>query len=167
VPVEESGDQLRAGEPEQFLKTQFTDFDPVFSPDGQWLAYQSNESGKYEAYVRASPLPASGQGGKWQISNSGGESPMWPRKDRELLYRSGDRMMAVKYTVKGDSFVAEKPRVWLSKLGGMTDFDLVPDGKRLVIVLPANTQEAPKPEHEVTFLFNFFDYLRRRVPVGR
>jgi hypothetical protein len=90
---------------------------------------------------------------------------MWSRKDHELLYQSGDQMMAVKYAVKGDSFVAEKPRVWLLKLGGATDFDLSADGKRLAAVMPVETREAPKPEHEVTFLFNFFDYLRRRVPV--
>jgi Tol biopolymer transport system component/tRNA A-37 threonylcarbamoyl transferase component Bud32 len=165
VPVEESGGQLRAGKPEQFLKTQSDDEGAVFSPDEQWLAYHSNESGKNEVYVRAFPPPASGQGGKWQISNSGGENPMWSRKGRELLYRSGDQMMAVKYAVKGDSFVPERPRVWVSKLGGSTDFDLAPDGKRLAVVMPVATPEAPKPEHEVTFLFNFFDYLRRRVPV--
>jgi hypothetical protein len=90
---------------------------------------------------------------------------MWSRKDRELLYQSGDQMMAVKYAVIGDSFVPEKPQVWVSKLGGSTDFDLAPDGKRLAVVMPVATPEAPKPEHEVTFLFNFFDYLRRRVPV--
>ena len=90
---------------------------------------------------------------------------MWSRKDHELLYQSGDQIMAVKYALKGDSFVAEKPRVWLLKLGGATDFDLSADGKRLAAVMPVGTREAPKPEHEVTFLFNFFDYLRRRVPV--
>jgi hypothetical protein len=63
--------------------------------------------------------------------------------------------------------ICEKPRVWAPKLGGPKDFDLAPDGKRLAVILPVETPEAPRPEHEVTFLFNFFDYLRRRVPVGR
>jgi hypothetical protein len=58
--------------PEQFLKRQFNDDGAVFSPDGQWLAYHSNESGKDEVCVRAFPPPALRQDGKWQISNSGG-----------------------------------------------------------------------------------------------
>jgi hypothetical protein len=74
--------------------------------------------------------------------------------------------MAVSYTVKGDTFVAEKPRVWLAKLGG-TDWDLAPDGKRVAVVTPVDTPEAPKQEHDVVFLFNFLDYLRRRVPLPK
>lgn len=167
VPVEDSGGQLRAGKPEQFLKTQFRDCCPVFSPNGQWLAYESNESGRTEVYVRAFRPGAAGQGGKWPISNGGGESPRWSRKDRELLYQAGDQMMAVKYMVKDDVFVAEKPRVWAAKLGGATDFDLSPDGKRLAVVTPVETPEPPKREHEVTMVFNFFDELRRRAPVGK
>ena len=74
--------------------------------------------------------------------------------------------MAVSYTVKGDTFVPEKPRVWIDKLGG-TDWDLAQDGKRVLVLTPAESSEAPKPEHEVVFLINFFDELRRRVPAGR
>ncbi len=155
VPVEESGGVLRAGKPEQFLRTQFDDSSPVFSPDGRWLAYVSDESGKYEVYVRAFSPAAAGRGGKWQISNNGGDSPMWSRNGHELLYRSGDQIMAVNYTVRGDSFLPEKPRVWMSKLGGATGFDLAPDGKRLVVVMPVAPAEPPKPEHEVTFVFNW------------
>jgi eukaryotic-like serine/threonine-protein kinase len=166
VPVEDQGGQLKAGKPEQFLKTQFADTLPAFSPDGRWLAYQSNESGKYEVYVRAFPPPASGQAGKWQVSNTGGGVPVWSRAGRDLLYLNGDQVMAVSYSVQGDTFVAEKPRVWLDKLGG-TQWDLAPDGKRFAVLTPVAAPEAPKNEHEVTFLFNFFDELRRRVPAGK
>jgi hypothetical protein len=116
-------------------------------------------------YVRAFPLPASGQGGKWQISNSGGDSPAWSRNGRGLLYRAGNQLMAVSYSVNGDSLVPEKPRVWIDKLGG-TDYDLASDGKRVAVLTPVDTPEAPQAEHEVTILFNFFDELRRRVPAG-
>ena len=167
VPVEDSGGQLKAGKPEQFLKTQFNDGCPAFSPDGQWLAYVSDESGKDEVYVRAFPPPTSGQGGQSQISNSGGDSPMWSRSNRVLLYRSGDRIMAVNYTLKAGSFLPEKPRVWLSKLGEATSFDLAPDGNRLAVLLPVATPETTKPDHEVTFVFNFLDELRRRIPVAK
>jgi Tol biopolymer transport system component len=163
VPLEDQGGQLKAGQPEQFLKSGFNDRAPTFSPDGRWLAYASNESGKNEVYVRAFPPPSSGPGGKWQISNSGGASAVWSRNGHDLLYQSGDQIMAASYTVKGDTFVAEKPRVWISKLGG-TAWDLAPDGKRVLVLTPAKSAEAPKQEHEVVFLENFFDYLRQRVP---
>jgi Tol biopolymer transport system component len=166
VPLEDRGGQLKAGKPEQFLKSSFADATPEFSPDGRWLAYQSNESGKIEVYVRAFPPPSSGQGSKVPFSNSGGTGPRWSRNGRELVYQSGDQIMVASYTVNGDTFVADKPRVWIANLGG-TQWDLAPDGKRVAVLIPAETAEAPKQEHEVVFLLNFFDELRRRVPVGQ
>jgi hypothetical protein len=86
------------------------------------------------------------------------------------VYRSGDQIMAASYTVKGDMLVAEKPRVWIAKLGaaaGTAAWDLAPDGKRVAVVTPVESAEAPKQEHEVVFLQNFFDELRRRVPLGK
>lgn len=71
--------------------------------------------------------------------------------------------MVGNYPVSGDSFVPEKPRVWIGKLGG-TDWNLAPDGKHVVVLTPVDTPETPKAEPEVTFLFNFFDELRRRLP---
>jgi len=166
VPLEDLGGLLKAGKPEQFLKSSFNDVYPSFSPDGRWVAYRSDESGKFEVYVRAFPPPSSGQGGKWQISNNGGDSPHWPRNGHDLFYQSGDQIMAATYTVKGDTFVAEKPRVWLTKLGG-TEWDVAPDGKRLLVLTPVDSPQAPKQEHEVVFLENFFDYLRQRVPLAK
>ena len=170
LPLEEQGGRWKAGKPAQFLQSHFVNVNPAFSPDGHWLAYMSNESGNGEVYVRAFPPPASGQGGQWQISNSGGTGPRWSRNGRELIYQAGDQLMKVSYSVKGDSFLAEKPRVWIQKLGGaglQTGWDLAPDGKRVVVLTPAGTPEGPKAEHEVTFLLNFFDELRRRAPAGK
>lgn len=166
VPVENEGGGLKAGRPERFLTTQFQDIDPAFSPDGRWISYQSTESGRPEVYVRAFPAPSTG-GARWQISDSGGASPRWSGNGRELLYRAGDQIMAVEYAVSGDSFVAEKPRVWAASLGGATAFDLAPDGKRLVVLTPAVTRDAPKQEHTVVFVQNFFAELRRRVSAGQ
>jgi len=166
VPLEEQGGQLKAGKPEPFLKSGFTDYAGPFSPDGRWLAYVSNESGKFEVYVRAFPPPSSAPGGKWQISNGGGTSVTWSRNGHDLVYRSGADFMAVSYSVKGDTFVAEKPHVWIAKIA-RPDWDLAPDGKRVLVVSPVESAEAPKPEHEVVFLENFLDELRRKVPVGK
>ena len=166
VALEEQGGQWTVGTPEPFLKSSFADQAPSFSPDGRWLAYHSNESGTNEVFVRAFPPPSSGQGGKWQISNSGGTVPRWSRCAHELVYQMGDQIMAARYAVNGDTFVAEKPRVWIAKLGG-TEWDLAPDCKRVVVVTPVVSAEAPKQEHQVVFLQNFFDELRRRVPLGK
>jgi hypothetical protein len=73
------------------LDTTFDETGGVFSPDGRFLAYSSNESGQHEVYVRSFPS----LGGKWQISDDGGVQPVWARSGREIFYRNGDRMMAV------------------------------------------------------------------------
>ena len=99
----------------------------------------------------------------------------WPRNGHDLFYQSGDQIMAVSYTEKGDTFVAEKPRVWIAKLGGAmwdsklsgTMWDVAPDSKRALVLTPAESAEAPKQEHEVVFLVNFLDYLRQRVPLTK
>jgi serine/threonine-protein kinase len=166
VPVEEQGGQLKAGHPEQFLKSGFNDFDPSFSPDGRWLAYYSDEAGRNEVYVRPF-LPSGGSGGKWQISNSGGVAPVWSRNGRDLLYLSAGQIMAVSYTVKDGTFMPGKPREWISNSGTMVTFwDLAPDSKRALLLTRAQSAEPAKPEHEVVFLQNFFDYLRQRAPTG-
>jgi Tol biopolymer transport system component len=92
-----------------------TEGDPAFSPDGRWLAYTSNESGTNQVYVSRFPPPASGEGGKWQVSTTGGEEPRWSRKGSELVYRTGDQLMAARYTGKGETFTAERPRVWMRR----------------------------------------------------
>jgi hypothetical protein len=62
--------------------------------------------------------------------------------------------------------VAEKPRVWIAKLGGAL-WDLAPDGKRVAVLTPVESAEAPKADHEVGLLLNFFDELHRRAPTGK
>ena len=72
---------LNDHKPKLFLQTPFNESAPRFSPDGHWLAYVSNESGRYEIYVQAYPGP----GGKLQISTDGGTEPVWNRNERELF----------------------------------------------------------------------------------
>jgi serine/threonine-protein kinase len=166
MPVEDDGTQLRAaGEAKPFRDTANNDFSARFSPDGQWLAYGSDETGKREVSVQAYP-----SGGPYSISNGdGGQSPVWSRKSNELFYQSGDRIMVVKYKVNGNKFDSENPVVWAKNLGGVQpgNWDVAPDGKRLLVLTPVATGEAPKPDHDVTFLFNFFDELRRKVPLNK
>jgi len=169
LPVESNGFGLRAGKPESFAQSPFEARQPAFSPDGRWLAYTSNESGVYQVYVRAFP----DMGGKWQISNAGGTWLEWSRNGRELFFRTLDnRIMVASYTVKGDSFMADKPRFWsekqLADFGpGVPNYDLAPDGKRIAALMPIVGPEAQQAQNHVIFLENFFDELRRRVPISR
>jgi Tol biopolymer transport system component len=156
----------KPGTPTVFLSTPFGELRPRFSPDGRWLAYESNESGTLEIYVR--PFP--GSGSKWPISTGGGINAVWSRARPELLYLAPDgRIMAVPYTATSDAFQAEKPRVWsetrvqIRPLNGAS-FDLHPDGERAVMA-PA-TEATAGPTH-VTMIFNFFDELRRMAPVTK
>jgi Tol biopolymer transport system component/tRNA A-37 threonylcarbamoyl transferase component Bud32 len=161
----EQGDGLKAGTPQRYLETRSADAAAAISPDGRWLAYESNDSGRPEIYVRPFPAPASGGGGKWQISNNGGTWPIWPRKGGEILYRSGDQVIAVDYSSTAESFSPEKPRVRVTTTGSAPGFDVASDG-RLLLIMPM-VAEGAKTERTLMFVQNFFDELRRRVPIGK
>ena len=169
VALEEQGGQLKAGQPELFLKSETANnYASIFSPDGHWLAYLSNESGRDEIYVRPFPPPASGLGGKWQISNGGAaRAAMWSHNGHVLYYQQRDQLMAVSYTTNGDTFVAEKPRVWIPKLGATGAAVVAPDDKRVAAITPVEAASAPQQEHEIVMLVNFFDEVRRRVPQAK
>jgi serine/threonine-protein kinase len=172
APVEGDAENSHLGKPEPFLRVPFSAASPTFSPDGRWLAYQSNETGIDEMYVR--PFP--GPGATVQISTGGGVNPIWSRAGtgarRELFFLALDgRIMVADYATSRDSFVADKPRVWsqtaLPYRSVYSPFDLAPDGKRFVVALyPRETAEEQKSLDTVTVLLNFFDELRRRVPAG-
>jgi len=172
VSLTEEGGQLKAGTAERFLTSSANDSSPSFSPDGRWLAYASAEAGGTEVFVRAFPQPASGSGGRWQISTNGGTAPLWSRSGHDLFYHSGDHIMAASYAVTGDTFVPGKPRVWVPTLvapgrPNTYSWDLAPDGKRVAVLTPVDSADVGKQEHEVVLLQNFFDELRRRVPLGK
>ena len=163
----------KPGKPELFLRTPFDEREPAFSPDGGWIAYTSDESGHFEVYVRPSPSGVSGSG-KWQISTGSGLHPIWSRASRELFYETLDnRIMVSTYTAKGDSFAADKPRVWSNTqilenlgLGPSWNLDLAPDGKRFAVFPRPDAADEQKSSVHVVVLLNFFDEVRRRVPAG-
>jgi Tol biopolymer transport system component len=168
LPME--GDEVSGwnpGRPTAFANTPFSERAPMFSPDGHWLAYNSNESGRDEVYVR--PFP--GPGGRWLVSTAGGSTPTWSRARRELLYVAPDqRIMMASYSVDGDVFHADKPNPWSDTRivprpgrggGPVRSFDLHPDGNRIAAaVAPAIETKQDK----LVFVFNFFDELRRIAP---
>jgi len=165
IPVEAANSGLQAGKPEVFLKTPVDERHPSISPDGQCLAYSSAESGSFQIYVRRFP----DTGGKWQVSSAGGVYPMWSRTANELFFRTEDnQIMVARYRIQGDSFVPDKVRLWsekrLANVGTVRNFDLAPDGKHIIALIPAETPANQRAQNQATFLLNFFDELRRRLP---
>jgi serine/threonine protein kinase/Tol biopolymer transport system component len=154
----------KPGKATVFLSSPSRDRQPTFSPDGRWLAYVSNRSGRSEVYVR----PFLGSTGEWVISTGGGTTPTWSRTRRELFYGSTDeQIMVVPYTTDGDAFRAEKPRPWSERRyivasgpAAARSFDLHPDGNRFALAAVPEAQSETKRD-TLVFIFNFFDVLRR------
>jgi Tol biopolymer transport system component/predicted Ser/Thr protein kinase len=164
----------KPGKPELFLRTPFDEIEPAFSPDGRWIAYISNESGRDEVYVLPFPRGAPSGSGKRQISTGGGRYPIWSRNGRELFYENPDnRIIVTTYTAKGDSFAVDKPRLWSNTQildpapSVVWNLDLAPDGKRFAVFPRPEATGEQKGSVHVTVLLNFFDELRRRAPAGK
>jgi serine/threonine-protein kinase len=116
------------------LRTPFREWGPRFSPDGRWLAYLSDESLRLELYVERYP----DRGSKSQLSTDGATEPVWPRNGREIFYRSDERMMVIEVRTE-PVFSASKPSVLFEGryergLPGISNYDVTPDGQRLVMV---------------------------------
>ncbi len=153
------------GSSEPLLATEFNEMNAEISPDGLWLAYQSNASGQNEIYVR--PFPNVDEG-RWQISRDGGIMPLWSPDGRELFYlSSGRQLMAV--TVRTDpSFTFGNPAIifeGFSTLGALgRNYDISPDGKRFLMIkegVPGDEAHAT----QVILVQNWLDELKRLVPV--
>ncbi|MBI3210228.1 MAG: serine/threonine-protein kinase [Candidatus Solibacter usitatus] len=135
-----------------------------FSPDGKWVAYPSDESGRNQVYVRAYP----DRGNKWLISATGGTAPAWSPNGKELFYvGQDDRIQVVDYAVKGDAFQAGKPREWapVEVSQFRRTLSVSPDGKR-ILAIPRAAQEANQDRKPV-LLFNFNDEVRRKMRRGQ
>jgi len=149
--------------PQPFLQTRFNESTPMVSPDGRWLAYTSNESGRNEIYVQPFPTP----GEKAQISRNGGADPVWAANGRELFFRGGDRMQAVPVQTNA-GFVAGNPvelfdeRAYGKLLRGpvpMGSYDVTADGLHFLMIKAL----APAPT-QINVVVNWFQELERLVP---
>ena len=150
-------------EAQPFLQTSSNEFAAQFSPDGRWLAYTSDESGRNEIYVRPYPGP----GGKWQLSTDGGAEAMWNRNGRELFYRSGNAMMAVEIPAQQD-FVARNPSKlfegpYLQSDRGIQQYDVSRDGQHFLMLKPVG--EMPVLPTQINVVLNWTEELKARVPV--
>jgi serine/threonine-protein kinase len=143
---------------------------PVVSPDGRWLAYESDETGRMEVYVR--PFPNT-DGGKWQVSENGGQAPLWSRSGRELFFVDAGRNMVVASVTSGPSPQLSARRVlfplgndlYLSNPELYTPYDISTDDKRFLMV----SLMQPGNSDNVTFVLvdNWFEELKSRLKSAR
>ena len=151
-------------QPELFLRTPFDEDLPLFSPDGRWVAYRSNESGRMEVYVAQFP----GAAVKRQISIDGGDQPLWAPNGKQLFYANGNRIMSVELNTESGLHPA-KSRLLFEKTFSASSADsgiwghtwaVFPDGKRFLFV-----ENPAQPEiRELRVVLNWFEELKARVP---
>jgi dipeptidyl aminopeptidase/acylaminoacyl peptidase len=138
--------------PYPFIQTEFNETSPEFSPDGHWIAYSSNESGRSEVYV--APFP--GPGGKRQLSASGGSNPRWRPDGKELFYIApGGRLISAEVDAKGASFEVKKIEPLFGPVPG--PWDVSADGQRFLMAAP------PEGDHgqPITVVQNWVGALKK------
>jgi dipeptidyl aminopeptidase/acylaminoacyl peptidase len=146
--------------PQGLLTSRFAEGTPSLSPDGRWLAYRSDESGRNEIYVQ--PFP--GPGGKRLISTEGGEGPMWSRNGRELFYESGDKLMVVDIATQpalttGPPRLLFRGRFEANPTGGR-GYDVSPDGQRFLRVQAIAPEQ---PATHINVVMNWFEELKQKT----
>ncbi|HUF75968.1 MAG TPA: hypothetical protein VMM35_06805, partial [Longimicrobiales bacterium] len=158
-------------EPMPLIAGSYREINPAVSPDGRWIAYASDETGRYEVYVRPFPDVSSG---RWQVSVNGGRSPVWAHSGRELFFQAPSNEMMAADIEAGTSFDFGTPRVlfpaspqWeAGNLNGVY-FAVHPDDQRFLIATrsigggESEGEGAPPPAILVN---NFFEELKARVP---
>ena len=147
------------------LATTSNERDAMFSPDGRFIAYVSDESGRDEVYV----VPYPGPGAKSQISTDGGQAPRWHPNGRELFYVSAGRLMAVSLEVT-PTFLPQTPGVLFSdavllgpSITRTIPYSVAPDGARFLMLKPVRATDRDSVR-ELRTIVNWFDDLRRLAP---
>ncbi len=154
---------------ESLLATEFNEFNPELSPDGRWLAYESNASAQFEIFVR--PFP-NVDGGLWQVSVGGGVQPLWSRDGGELFYRLANGGVVAVAIETNPRFRPGTPAVVFEEnyyLGATTlgrDYDISPDGERFLMLKPVVQADGTEAEAQIVLVQNWFEELKARVPTN-
>jgi len=146
-----------------FLQTQFNERCSRLSPDGHWLAYQSDESGRGEIYVQSFPQA----GYKVQVSTVGGDQPVWSRDGQRIFFRSEGAFQEVSFAPGSPPSVSKARFVFKDtfdspKANGHTAYDVFPDG-RFIVIQPTNRSDTA----EVVVVVNWLEELKRLVPANK
>jgi Tol biopolymer transport system component len=150
--------------PFPFLRTSANEFDGHFSPDGRWVAYRSDESGRAEVYVVPFGGTGSASGAKRQVSTGGGNFPRWRKDGREIFYVTSPpdaTLMAAAVTARDTAFdVGTVERLFALRLPATQGlfYDVSPDGRRFLVNMPPEVTTAPAP---ITVVVNWTAGLRR------
>jgi hypothetical protein len=133
----------------------------AFSPDGRWIAYQSDEQGEYNIYVESYPKSEH----RWQVSTDGGDCAVWSPISNELFYLNGEKLMVVKYKTD-PTFIPELPelvfeREYINPTGG--SFDISADGQRFLFLVPGSETKSYTQLNVVT---NWFEELKSKFETG-
>ena len=142
-----------------FLSSPASEAAASISPDGRWLAYTSNETGIFQAYVR--PFP--GVGGRFQVSTAGGTEPLWARDNRRLYYRATGQLMVATLTLAGEPAVVRRDTVFEDSFapeGARQAYDISPNGKTFVMGRLIGEDSRP------LVVLNWFDELRDRMQLA-
>ncbi len=146
--------------PEPFLNSRFNESQPLFSPDGRWIAYVTDESGRDEVYVRPYPGP----GDLIPISTDGGMEPVWSPDGKVLYYRdfSGNKMMAVSFNTEPELRVSQPRLLFEGKYYGGSpwgrNYDISPDGTRFIMITDESQSEKPT---QINLILNWVEELKR------
>jgi serine/threonine-protein kinase len=160
LPLEPKGEALVL-----IADPKFSEYNGEVSPDGRWIAYDSNESGRAEVYVR--PFPAV-DSGRWQISSEGGTDPVWSRSGRELFFVTAASRMAAVSIPAGFNFTYGKPQPLFDATAyylnvATRPFDISADGKRFLMLKDAsNGNTAVRPS--IVVVSHWFDEIRSKMP---
>ena len=152
---------------EPLLQTPYDEVNAELSPNGRWLAYQSNESDHYEIYVRPFPNVTAG---KWQVSTSGGTRPVWARNGQELFYESMGALMRVPVTTDSTftngtaTKLFDAAPYFFGPAPGGRAYDVSPDGKRFLMIKQGGEADEPAPSARLVLVQHWFEELKRLVP---
>jgi Tol biopolymer transport system component len=166
-PLDVSLLRLNGGrKPELLLHNSFNESNAEISPNGRWLAYESDESGRNEIYVR--PFPDV-NAGRWQVSTDGGTRPLWNPNGRELFYYVPPGTLMAVRVEPGPSFAAGPPSVifqgeYDSRYSGR-QYSVSPDGKRFLMIKDAGSNTGASPR-EINVVLNWTEELKHLVPAG-
>ena len=159
IAPQSTGPSTEPSKPFPYVASRFNEGSGVFSPDGRWIAYESDESGRREVYVQGFPLTNQ----KVPISAGGGTDPAWNKNGGELFYLAADRnLMAVPYRATPTAFEAGAGKVLFPVPGNVVtrSYAVTGDGRRFLVGRPV-VERVSEP---ITVVLNWLDELNRRVP---
>ncbi len=149
------------------VQTPFSERNGEVSPDGRWLAYEANDSGRFNIHVRPFPDVSSGY---WQVSTDGGTRPLWARNSQELFYLSATGALMRVGVALGPTWTATAPtKLFEGRYGASANqigrtYDIAPDGKRFLMIKPGGSADQTAVPTSLVVVQNWREELKRLVP---